>query len=277
LTGAVCLRTLVSMNETEINMAFIQATEQWPRINWPRSAYSDHVTGVVRQGKIPKYLQDLYLAGAAGHRIDTAWEIIHKDIGPAVQNIMMRQPHANMAMEDLWSETVIHLVKNDHSRPCLPDGSQRAMIIRYLGLVKLINYCVTVASRIAIQKRRDSEREKRYIEQAPAKRKRVESNGKTSEQQVIKAEFAERIARPLAEAYAALSSEQQFLITMIYAQGMKQKEAGGLLGLSPYTTNRRVRDAIACLKRALRTIRVPVDAWNEVWREAWPPQGLDGT
>ena len=43
---------------------------------------------------------------------------------------------------------------NDNDRPCLPDGCRFAMIIRYHGLVKLINYCVTIANRVAIQRDR---------------------------------------------------------------------------------------------------------------------------
>ena len=274
MTGPAWVHTLTAMADDKLYMAFNQATQQWPQVNWSRRDYAVHVKEIREMGSKPSHLVDLYLAGAAGHRMDPAWEAIQQDIGPAVQRILTRQPLADLTIEDLWGETVMNLMDNDDTRPCLTDGSMAARIVRYHGLVKLINYCVTIAQRVAIQRHR--KRKPALASDVDAAFERSQSPSHTPLQELQQTELIETMTNLLAQAYASLSAEQQFLLTMIYCHGMKQKEAGKLIGLSEFTANRRVKSAIKLLRSTLDCpelaghIQISPQLWNAVWQAAWP-------
>ena len=65
------------MAAPEVDALYDQATRRWPTVPWPRQGYAAHL-GPDR----PAHPIDLYVGGAAGHRIDQAWQVIDEDFGP---------------------------------------------------------------------------------------------------------------------------------------------------------------------------------------------------
>ena len=76
-------------------------------------------------------------------------------------------------------------------------------------------------------------------------------------------------------AFKSLSPEQRFLITMVYRQGLKQKQAAKMLGWSEYKTTRHLAKALEVMRRALEkkggiefTDKVS-EAFAGIWRNDW--------
>lgn len=216
------------------------------------------------------YPVDFYLGCSAGHRIDPAWGIIYSDIQPSVLNILKRFPDSKVSAEDLWSETIVRLMDDDTTVPPMSNGRCHAVIIRYRGVVKLLNYCVTIARRLAIQNFR-KKRPYPIVDEMWE----ILSNGIHSNEYAELKESASKVLNALCEAVQKLSPEQKFLIIMVYREGHKQKDAGKLIGLSDFTTNRRIKSAIKTLKSSIREIvSDPKDfnliLWKQIWEMAWP-------
>jgi RNA polymerase sigma factor (sigma-70 family) len=225
---------------------FKEATNRWPAVKWPKAAYDAHLAG-----ESPPYPIDLFLAGAAGYRIDAAWEAIESDFAPKAKNILQRQPTADMGAEELWAETILRVIAEDPQRDPLPDQRRPAFIIRYRGLVQLINYLILIAKRIGIQRKRrmrgtlslsadDAGHPHDFPQDSPSPPEQLESS-----------EDAAALRSAIAAAYEKLSSEQRFLIAMVYRSGMKQKDAGKMLGWSEFKTCRQLASAMETLRRSI--------------------------
>ena len=220
-------------------------------ITWPKERFHKHVLFACSQtdGKKAVFLEDLYLGGSAGYRVDPAWVAIHDDIAPDVKEIMSRRPSGNLSSEELWSKTLERLIDEDKELAPLQDGRYPARIVRYRGLVKLVNYCVTVASRLAIQSHR--KRRADVSLSAVDSERFVASRTETPQKAVELAESRQIIVDTIATAYKSLSPEQRFLITMVYRQGLKQKQATQMLGWSEYKTTRQLSKAMSVMRRTL--------------------------
>ena len=232
------------MVESRVDVLYEQAFARWPGVRWSREAYAAHLAG-----RSPAHPLDLYLAGAAGHRLEAAWAAIEDELGPRVRRVLLRRPTAGADVEDLWAKARTRLLEDDAASPPLPDGRPPARIIRYRGDASLCNYLITVAARIAF----DLSRRKGLVV-APAggdaMRDPPDPKAAGPDQRLAGKEIAQAMTQALRETYARFSSERQFLIAMVYRQGMKQKHAGALLGWSESKTSRDLKDAWEALREA---------------------------
>ena len=169
------------MAADDANTLYDTACARWPAVGWPRDAYVRHLNG-----ETPTHPADLYLGGAAGHRLDPAWAAIETDLAPGVQKILRGLATADYDLEDLWGEVREKLMSDDtrgtgvppvgqspagggsaelsepdphpdhasESTPDLPDGRRPARIVRYRGKVSLTNYLVLIARNKARDRKR---------------------------------------------------------------------------------------------------------------------------
>ncbi len=265
---------------------FHEATQRWPAIAWPPEAYLAHLGN-----ETPSHPVDLFLGGAAAHRLDEAWEVIEQELGPETRRILRHQPTADYDLEDLWGDTIIKLMDNDESPSqnaesteniILPDGRQPARIIRYRGKVKLLHYLILIAKRLAISRQRklkpvlfltlvgqDLQNTKDPGGQL------ADTKTATPDVDAQRNETAQNMIHALAQAWTDLSSQQRFLIRMVYDRGMKQRDAGELLGVSPFKANRLIKKTMSSLQTSLAQAvdepRSPAftAAWAGVWAEHW--------
>ena len=244
-------------------------------ITWPKEMFRKHLRFAcsAADGKKAVFLEDLYLGGSAGHRVDPAWVAIHNDIAPDVKDIMSRRASGNLSAEELWSKTLERLIDEDKELTPLKDGRYPAKIVRYRGLVKLVNYCVTIASRLAIQNHRKSRAN--ISLSAVDGEKFVAAKSQTPEEAVAQSEAQKIIIDTIITTYKSLSPEQRFLITMVYRQGLKQKQAAKMIGWSEYKTTRHLAKAFEVMRRALEkqgciefTDKVS-EAFAGIWCNDW--------
>jgi DNA-directed RNA polymerase specialized sigma24 family protein len=251
------------MSSSQIDQWHQQARSRWPAVQWDRQLFAKHV------GKdSPPYPLDLFLAGAAGYRIDTAWEAIESNFASKTKSVLLRQPMADLSTDELWAETIARLIAEDPQRPPLPDGRRPAYIIRYRGLVQLMNYLIVIGKRVAIGRKRrmrptlslsaksEDDNPHDVAEDAPSPPEKLESS-----------EDAVAMKKAITAAYGELSSEQRFLIAMVYRNGMKQKEAGALLGWSEFKTCRSLAAAMENLRKSI--VRWAGDDWTGDLAAAW--------
>lgn len=253
----------------EIQSAYNQANQRWPEISWPLRDYKEHLEMIPSNGTDVKYPIDYYLAGSAGHRVDLAWATIHEDIRPEVLKVLRRYPEGEYSIDDLWAETVLKLMDDDDRFSKLPDGRYHAKIIRYRGLVRLINYFITIARRLAIQQYRKKKPESFSDELIDKLKVDI-----TPQDQISCKEQIRHIEKSLQKALDLLTEEQKFLIVMVYREGMKQKDVAKIIGLSDFTANRRIKSAIKTIKESIVEIvnegKLDLKIWQQVWEAAWP-------
>jgi RNA polymerase sigma factor (sigma-70 family) len=248
----------------DIHGLYHQARRRWKRVNWPLPAYRAHLGD-----QVPPFPTDLYLGGAAGHRLSSAWSTIETELAPDARRIVSRLPTADTTADDLWAEAVLRLMSEDPGAARLPGGQYPARIIRYRGLVRLLNYLVTISRRLAIQR----DRRRRHASVAlhggevGADRLRHANHAQTPDEQTLQDEAVERAAVALRAAWRALAADQQFLLMMVYRHGVSQRRAGDWLGWSESKTSRQINDAIGQLGEALR--RAAGSSWNPSLAAAW--------
>lgn len=261
--GAAVTSIRRDMSARPIEQWFTEATARWPAVQWPRQAYVQHLGR-----ESPPYPVDLYLAGAAGHRLDAAWEAIESDLGNKARAVLHRQPSADMTAEELWAEAILRLLAEDMERPVLADGRRPAMIIRYRGLVQLLNYLIVIAKRVGIGRKRRMKPTLSLSGTGPTDDPHdVAQNGPTPAQSLESSEDATELAAAVRAAYGQLSAEQKFLIAMVYRNGMKQKQAGAMLGWSEFKTCRSLAAAMESLRKSIA--RWAGADWNGPLAAAW--------
>lgn len=239
------------MVRNDLIRAYKSAKLRWPNIDWPFESFVRHVQECEHKVKTDnvRFLEDLFLAGAAGYHNNHAWEIIETEYGSKVMEVLSRKPRAGLSTDDLWHETLLRIMEEDTTSPSIGHNLYPCKIIRYRGSVKLLNYLVIIAIRLNIQCHRSQAPDKAHDGTLP-------SQSIESVQPANEAELDE-ITRLLKKAYSKLSTEQRFLIRMVYGQEMKTKEAAKLLGISKFKANRHLKDAINHLKRALSHEEMP--------------------
>ena len=172
---------------------------------------------------------------------------------------------------------MMRIMENDTEQAMLADGRLPARIIRYRGLVKLLNYLITVARRIAIQRHRKRRPQLSFRSEGEDQTKYApkDPSSPAAGDIVEQAEIVRKMQNAIARSYSKLSAEQQFLISMVYRQGMKQKEAGALLGWSEFKTRRVVCKAMDILRRSVTDLEsvswTPslASAWTGAWSQCW--------
>jgi len=221
------------MTGVTFDQIFSQARERWPSVCWEEDAFRAHLSTDSDQ-VLPKFAVDLYLAGAAGFRLDEAWATIENELGPDARRILTRQPIADCTVEDLWAEAVLKLMDGDQQHAPLADGQSVARIIRYRGKVRLLFYIVVVAKRHAINRNRVSRRQRSLTRMKGEETLEmpVSSEEVQPDVAIAASEVARSLRETLRKAVEALTAEQRFLIAMVYRNGMKQKYAGAMLGFS---------------------------------------------
>jgi len=262
-------------------------TRAWPGVGWSAAAYHEH------QGdQSPPHPADLYLAGAAGYRLDAAWVAIESELSPEGVRILKRLPTADYDLDDLWGDTRQKLIE-DHpadSEPLLPDlpedsggpGRRPAKIIRYRGKVPLVNYLVLAARRLAISRKRQMVSRGATLSLSGGGRdedegppQQMDASSPDPAQNAADREAGVKLAKRLRQALGELSPEQRFLIRMVYDRGMMQKDVGAMLGFSPFKTSRQMKDAMAKLGDALAEAleadasQAIKTAWEQAWKESW--------
>ncbi|WP_419807493.1 hypothetical protein [Sphingomonas sp.] len=251
------------------NDLYERAVERWPDVAWPRAAFVSHL-----RGESPPYGVDLFLAGAAGTRVPQAWARIESEIGRQAQAVFERQPKADCTAAELWAETVARLIDEQPDEMPLPDGRRPARIVRYRGLVSLANYMILVGRRLAIQRHRrpgptaSTDATTAGGGDGDSSAFDVRDNRAAAPSAGLdEAEAVAALADAVQAAFAALSSEQKFLIVMVYRQGMRQKGAGALLGWTESKTSRTLTRAMEQLRRAL--CKAADTPWTPTVAAAW--------
>jgi DNA-directed RNA polymerase specialized sigma24 family protein len=251
------------MSAGDLDRYFAEATKRYPAVRWAREAFARHV------GTEPcRHPADLYLGGAAGHRVDAAWETIESQLGPETRRVLGRHALADFSPDELWSDTIGKLIDGADGYSPLPDGRSPAYIIRYRGRVPLLNFLILVARRLAIQRKRRIRPTMSLVRDDEDESTHDLPSGDASPDEAAgDAELARRLEDRLAAAWAQLSPEQQFLLAMTGSGKMQQKEAGDMLGWSPFKANRAVKDAREVLQASLSEFS-DTD-WTPALRSAW--------
>lgn len=242
-----------------------RSLRRWPKVEWPWESYATHV-GDER----PPHLEDLYLGGAGGHRVDGAWAAIAAELSEPLTVRLRRQPCGASTPEDLVSDSIATLMADDLTSDLRVEGRPPSKLIRYRGRTSLVNYFLVVAKRLAIGSHRRTRREQAPTEgfDPPDAAVAFASDGEDRE-------LASQLFEGVRHAYASLSSRQRFLLAMIHGRGMGKSDAGRLVGLPPWGVTReldRVHDAMqASLQHLLPDdwSRLSREAWAEAWRACW--------
>lgn len=262
----------------DISTLYARARDRWSEVEWPMGAYENHVNG-----ERPRHAIDLYLAGAAGWRLDAAWDAVHGELGPQVRRVLMRLPTADMTVDDLWSETILRLVADASEQPQLPCGRHPAKIIRYRGRVKLTNYLIVIGRNAAIAADRRRTVPTVALAVDPPTGARAPGASATPEQITADREATDAFTQALPGVLEGLSAEQRAMLAMVYRDGMQQKDAGALLGWSSFKASREMAKAVKQMARGIRRAGVEwtpglAAGWSGIWDQSWkrmqePPRG----
>jgi RNA polymerase sigma factor (sigma-70 family) len=251
--------------------ALAEAARRWPSVRWDAERYRSRLAS---DG--PKFPIDLYLAAAAGDRLDSAWHAIQFEFGPQAIRLLRGMPLADFSAEELWSETLIRLLEDDSSSGRSPDGRTRASIARYRGAVPLLSYLVVIARRIAVGRHRRLRPQVSVEDSALMLLDELIDQGHPSPESAVRQQQGqERIRQTVKTAFARLDPDVQQLIALVYRDGMKQKEAGVRLGWSESKTSRQMDAAREALRFALADLAeitwtpAAASAWDEIWNECW--------
>lgn len=251
-------------NEDPLKPSHERAQRRWPTIRWGWDAFAAH-TGDER----PPHLEDLYLGGAAGHRVDGAWAAISTELSEPLASRLRRQACGTSTPEDLVSESIATMMADDPTSSIQVAGRPPSKLIRYRGRTTLVNYFLVVAKRLAISSHRKGRLEQgEPIGFDPPAAEPPPDGGESREQ-------AEQLFAGVRRAYASLSARQRFLLAMIYGRGLGKSEAGRLVGLPPWGVTReldRVHDAMRAALAALLPdswAPLPQEAWAAAWKSCW--------
>ena len=243
------------------------AQSTWPHVRWPLEAYRKHLGDTS-----PTHPEDLYVAGAAGHRVNPAWSAIDVAYREMVIRRLQRSARADLEAEDLWSEAVTRMMRDDPETGTNEAGKPVMHITRYRGLTRLPWHFLAAARTIAIDRHRRRERGPRQVSaEAAAEVARGDDPASLSGQR----ELADVLAAAVVRAFDALEAQHQFLLAAIYRDGLAKADAGKVVGLSPWQTSRELRKAEERLRLQVQHA-IPGQwspdtraAWDRGWRQCW--------
>lgn len=244
-----------------------KASDKWPKINWDKSKYIDHV----QQAGGSHYL-DLYPAGAAGYRTQQAWHVIEEDFRPTVCQRIKFIAKADYAIEDIWSITRLHLMEEDINKPKLESDMHPARIIQYKGNTDLTRYLTSIACQKAqMRYRKIKDRTPLSIDQFKdnenGKYELEEKNTPNPLNMLADEEVIIRFQKTLKETFDSLDADHRYLLQMVLIRKMKKKEAGEKIGLNEWNTSR-------ALKKIKETLSAKMQNYHELWdnkpfRDTW--------
>ncbi len=238
-----------------------QAQASWPAVSWSLEAYRQHMGETS-----PTYPQDLYVAGAAGYRIQEAWASIDNAFRMMVIQKLERSAKSDMEAEDLWAEAVAKLMREDPQTGINEVGEPVMHIIRYRGMTKLPWYFLATARTIAIDRHRQRERGPRQ-QSIDAPDDLVRSNQDDPSFSSAQSETIKALMNAVLSGFESLEAIHQYLLASIYRDGMSKAEAGAIAGLSPWQTSRELRKAEEHMR--LRVQHALPGEWNSLTRDAW--------
>ncbi|MEE2906670.1 MAG: sigma-70 family RNA polymerase sigma factor [Planctomycetota bacterium] len=245
-----------------------QAT--WPKVSWPLEAYRSHLGEAS-----PTHPEDLYVAGAAGHRIQLAWSAIDEAYRMMVIHRLERSARADLEAEDLWSEALARMMRDDPESGMTEEGVPVMHIARYRGLTRLPWHFLATARTIAIDRHRKRERGPRHVSAEAAAE--VADTSQQDDPALLSSqrELADVLTDAVVKAFEALEARHQFLLAAIYRDGLGKADAGAVVGLSPWQTSRELRKAEEQLRLQVQHM-VPGQwspdtraAWDRGWRLCW--------
>ena len=236
---------------------YIKANNRWPNIKWEYDKYHNHV-----DGKEVKNPIDMYLAGAAGNRIDEAWLEIEVDLGPKVCQRMESKPKADYTTDDIWSITRLYIMDDDKKKPMLDSDRYPARIIQYQGRSSLLSYLITIACQKANERFRKMEKHNPLsIDNFKSDESSFDPADKIEENPLLQLANEEVILsfqKTLKDAFEKLDPDQKYMLQMVLFQGMKQKDAGKMIGLSE--TN-----AARAMKKIKMILSNEMQRYEELW------------
>lgn len=280
-SAAYFVYSLFQLSSPFLGSPFVTLDDIWPKIqerwscvNWPRERFNDYLTD-----NQPRHAVDYYLSSAAAHYNDSAWAALEEQLGPPIIKILQRLPKADFLPDDLWAETRTRMHEEDKELPELADlGRHMARIGRYRGDIILRNYLLVVATRMAFARKRRLH----HVKPAMGGDSSTTQDAATSnpagstptlapDEQAQVNQWAARIATRLPQTFATFNLKHQALLTLIYRDGLPQKEAGRLLGMNESTASRAVKASRDTLRQSL--IEIFPDASDpkiiESWEQAW--------
>lgn len=196
-----------------------------------------------------------------------AWTSIDSAFRMMVIHKLERSAKADMEAEDLWSEAVARMMREDPENGINADGQPVMHIVRYRGMTRLPWYFLATARTIAIDRHRRRERgPKQYLTDFPED---VSRSGQKDDPSFAssRSETMGMLADAVVGAFGSLGSIHQYLLAAIYRDGMPKADAGAVAGLSPWQTSRELRKAEEHMR--LRVQHVLPDEWDSLTREAW--------
>jgi RNA polymerase sigma factor (sigma-70 family) len=243
------------------------AQAAWPAVSWPLEQFQIHLGE-----HPPRHVEDLYVGGAAGHRMADAWAAIDESYRDMVIRRLQRSARADLEAEDLWSESLARMMRDDPESGNNPSGEPLMHIVRYRGITRLPWHFLAAARTIAIDRHRRRERRPQEVNsEAIVQVSRGDDPAAIAGQQ----ELANMLAQAVIQAFNGLKVEHQFLLAAIYRDGMPKADAGKVAGLSPWQTSRELRKAEEELRLHVQHA-IPGQwspetrtAWDEGWRQCW--------
>ena len=178
-----------------------------------------------------------------------------------------RSAKADMEAEDLWSEAVARMMREDPENG-VNDADQPVMhIARYRGMTRLPWYFLATARTIAIDRHRRRERGPRqhstdFSEDVSRSSQMDDPSFASSQSETMKA-----LVDAVLGGFESLEANHQFLLAAIYRDDMSKAEAGAVAGLSPWQTSRELRKAEEHMR--LRVQHALPGEWNSLTRDAW--------
>lgn len=217
---------------------FAAATQRWPRVGWPLAAYAAHAE--------PRSLAhpcDLYLAGAAGHRLDTAWEEFNGEITLKCRNTQKRKKWGDdeEQQQAVWEKVLDGYLQPADNHPRLPDGQFPTRLIDYGGRCALVTYICNMLKLRAIDQIRENERRRKKGE-ATASSPALEAfePGRLDPQlgPMADRELVGLLRPRVEEAWQKMNDRQRALLRMVVFEGIKSKTAAEVLEIDPSNVTR---------------------------------------
>ena len=245
------------------------ARMRWRGVDWPFARYRRHL-GDDR----PSHPEDLYLGGAAGERVSSAWTGLYDECRSPVIDRLHASPRGGMSSDDLWAEAVVRLMSDSKECGLLPDGRRPARIIRFRGRSSLRTYLYVTALRVGLDahRRRQGRPATEGLDAMPSEPDRRREVGGLERDPSPSSLDDE--ARRFTEVLLSLSSRKRALLALVHGRGMPKSRAGSMLGCAPYTVSRELKLAIGELRERLQISqdeawpRIRIDAWLRAWTHA---------
>jgi len=255
------------VTEDPVRTCWERSRASWPEVEWSLEAYRRHLGE-----DPPPHPEDLYVAGAAGHRFPEAWSAIDVAYRTMVTRRLERSARADLEAEDLWSEAVARMMRDDPAQGNTEKGEPLMHLARYRGRTRLPWHFLAAARTIAIDRHRKHVRGPAVTSGEVST---IPAPHDESDQDMLQQEAASALGRAVLDGFRRLPASHQFLLAGIYRDGMTKADAGRVLDLSPWQTSRELRKAEEHLRLQVEHAmpgewsRRTREAWARSWQECW--------